>query len=114
LEPTFDAYISELVAVFREVHRVFRGDGTLWLNLGDVYAGGVNGRSAADSKSHDDRTFRNKPFSTVGNGYKPKDLMLLPARVALALQADGWWVRSDIIWHKPNPMPESIKDRPLG
>jgi DNA modification methylase len=105
-----------MVAVFRECRRVLRDDGTLWLNLGDSYASGVNGRSAADTKAmgNDDRTFRDKPFSTVGNGLKPKDLCMIPARVALALQADGWWLRSDIIWHKPSPMPESVTDRPTS
>ena len=114
LEETPDQYIEKLVAIFREVRRVLRSDGTCWVNMGDSYASSVNGRSAADTKAvgNDDRTFRDKPFSTVGNGYKPKDLMMMPARVALALQADGWYLRSDIIWHKPNPMPESCTDRP--
>jgi hypothetical protein len=84
--------------------------------MGDTYAASVNGRSAEDTKAagKDDRTFRDKPFSTVGNGLKPKDLTMLPARVALALHADGWWLRSDIIWAKPNPMPESAADRPTS
>jgi DNA modification methylase len=102
-----------MVEVFREVRRVLRKDGTLWLNLGDSYAASVNGRSAADTKAvgNDDRTFRDKPFSTIGNGLKPKDLCGIPWRVAFALQADGWWLRQDIIWSKPNPMPESVTDR---
>ena len=134
LEPTPEAYIVSMIAVFREVWRVMRPDGTLWLNIGDCYAGAPNGRSASDTKAlgNDDRTFRDKPFSTVtvkskriergagrwggGNNHavnlKPKDLVMMPARLALALQAEGWWIRSDIIWAKPNPMPESVTDRP--
>lgn len=78
--------------------------------------GTENGEIGLDAKAagNDDRTFRDKPFSTVGNGYKPKDLLMMPARLALALQADGWWIRSDIIWSKPNPMPESVTDRPTS
>ncbi len=116
LEPTFDEHLEVMVRVFREVRRVLRKDGTLWLNYGDAYAGSTNGRSAADTKAlgKDDRTFRDKPFSTVGGVFKAKDLMMMPARVALALQADGWWLRSEIVWHKPNPMPESTRDRPTS
>ena len=116
LEPTLDEHLEVMVSVFREVRRVLRKDGTLWLNYGDAYAGSTNGRSAADTKAlgKDDRTFRDKPFSTVGGPFKPKDLMMMPARVALALQADGWWLRSEIVWHKPNPMPESVTDRPTS
>jgi DNA modification methylase len=108
-----DQHIAELVALFREVRRVLRDDGTFWLNYGDAYAGHPNGRSAADTKAagNDDRTFRDKPISTVGGVFKPKDRMLLPARLAIALQEDGWWIRDEIIWHKPNPMPSSVKDR---
>jgi DNA modification methylase len=100
--------------VFAEVRRVLRADGTLWLNMGDCYAAAQNGRSARDTKvyGNDNRTFRDKPFSTIGNGLKPKDLVGMPWRVAFALQADGWYLRSPIIWAKPNPMPESITDRP--
>lgn len=114
LEPTLGLFVAHLVEVFREVRRVLRRDGTCWVNMGDCYAGTPNGKSAAEYKSEgvDDRTFRDKPFATTGNGLKPKDLCLMPARVAIALQDDGWWVRSDIIWHKPNPLPESITDRP--
>ncbi|MDH3595787.1 MAG: DNA methyltransferase, partial [Rhodospirillales bacterium] len=92
LEATPEAHIAALVAVFAEVRRVLRKDGVLWLNYGDAYATSVNGRSAADTKAagNDDRTFRDKPISTVGHGAKPKELLMLPARVALALQADGW------------------------
>jgi DNA modification methylase len=102
------------VAVLREVRRIMRKDATLWLNYGDCYATSVNGRSAADTKAagNDDRTFRDKPFSTVGGVLKPKDLCMIPHRMAIALQEDGWWVRMDNVWAKPNPMPESITDRP--
>jgi DNA modification methylase len=114
VEPTYQDHVDSVVAVFREVRRVLRKDGTLWLNYGDSYATSVNGRSAADTKTagKDDRTFRDKPFSTIQGVLKPKDLCGIPWRVAFALQADGWWLRSDIIWAKPNPMPESITDRP--
>lgn len=114
LEPSLDLYVANTVAIMREVARTLRDDGTLWLNIGDCYATAPNGRSAAKTKAAgaDDRTFRDKPFSTVGNGLKPKDLCGVPWRVALALQADGWWLRRDVIWSKSNPMPESITDRP--
>ena len=90
LEPTLNRYISIMVEVFSEVRRVLRKDGTLWLNLGDVFWGGKGKHLVL----------------------KPKDLIGLPWRIAFALQADGWYLRSDIIWHKPNPMPESVTDRP--
>ena len=124
LEPTPGEYVARLVDVFREVRRVLRDDGTLWLNLGDSYAGywgdktakakGV--RSSADTNGWTNGFNMNaKPdFHTAfdADGLKPKDLVGIPWRVALALQDDGWWLRSDIIWAKPNPMPESITDRP--
>jgi site-specific DNA-methyltransferase (cytosine-N4-specific) len=114
LEATPDAYVAQLVEVFREVRRVLRDDGTVWINLGDSYAGGgVAGSDAA---------FKGKQGSNRGNvgmvgraldhGLKPKDLVGIPWRVAFALQADGWYLRSDVIWSKPNPMPESVTDRP--
>lgn len=114
LEPTLGGHIDVMVRVFREVRRVLRRTGTLWLNYGDCYATSPNGRSAEATKAagRDDRTFRDKPFSTIGGVLKPKDLCMVPNRLAIALQEDGWWVRSKIIWHKPNPMPESAKDRP--
>lgn len=113
LEASLQEHLARLVEVFREVRRVLRPDGTLWLNYGDAYASTINGRSAAEQKAAgtDDRTFRGKPISTIGGGLKPKDRMLLPARVAIALQDSGWWVRDEIVWHKPNPMPISIRDR---
>lgn len=92
LEATPDAFVSEMVLVFREVRRVLRSDGTLWLNLGDSYSSG--GRK-----------------TQVVAGLGAKQLLGIPWRVAFALQADGWYLRQDIIWHKPNPMPESVKDR---
>lgn len=109
MEATLDEHIAVLVDVFREVRRVMKPSATLWLNYGDCYATKPNGRSAADTKSsgNDDRTFRDKPFSTVQGVLKPKDLCLVPFRLAIALQEDGWWVRSRCIWGKPNGMPDS-------
>lgn len=109
MEPTLGKHIEALVEVFREVRRVMKPDATLWLNYGDCYATKPNGRSAADTKAagNDDRTFRDKPFSTVQGVLKPKDLCLVPFRLVIALQEDGWWVRSRCIWGKPNAMPDS-------
>jgi len=114
LEPTLAEHLTVMVEVFEEVRRVLKPTGTLWLNYGDCYATAPNGRSAAEAKAvgGDDRTFRDKPFSTIGGVLKPKDLCMVPNRLAIALQEAGWWVRSEIIWAKPNPMPESINDRP--
>lgn len=114
LEPSLDLWLQHEVEIFREVRRVLRPDGTLWLNIGDAYCSSENGRSAADQKATgtDDRTFRDKPFDTASaSGLKPKQRLMLPARLALALQADGWWLRDEIVWHKLNPMPSSVKDR---
>lgn len=119
LEPTPDAYVAKLVAVFREVKRVLRDDGTLWLNLGDSYASFRDGKATPDTTRNGDTgtlvpkgAAKNRMSSTfAGTGVKHKDLVGIPWRVAFALQADGWYLRQDIIWHKPNPMPESVKDR---
>ena len=118
-------HLENLVAVFREVRRVLRDDGTLWLNYGDAYFGG----KGASNNTIQQLASRNTPTLNAGQHYvnehggtrpldrpqagmKPKDLMMMPARVAMALQADGWWIRSEIIYHKKNPMPESVTDRP--
>ncbi len=142
MEPTLGEHIETLVEVFREILRVIKPQAAVWLNYGDCYATSPNGRSAADTKAagNDDRTFRDKPFSTIGpiydpqhrargargnnldarpqqeaptgrivaGGYlKPKDLCLIPFRLVIALQEDGWFVRSRCIWGKPNGMPDS-------
>jgi DNA modification methylase len=118
LEKTPEEYTEKLVAVFREVRRVLKREGVCWLNLGDSYAGsgkGCNGDgelgiiNSAKQRSNTG-TMANLPCSTP-SGLKPKDLVGIPWRVAFALQADGWWLRQDIIWAKPNPMPESVTDR---
>ena len=116
LEQTPDAYVAELVAVFREVRRVLTDDGTLWLNLGDSYVasatGGVlQGASSLEGGKATQVEATKRPDKSV-MGLAPKNLVGIPWRVAFALQADGWYLRSDIIWHKPNPMPESVTDRP--
>lgn len=118
LEHTPEEYVARMVQVFREVRRVLKDDGTLWLNLGDCYA--INGdrrnRMSGDSHPRNCLCFHctggNTPLlSSIPEGLKPKDLVGIPWRVAFALQADGWFLRQDIIWHKPNPMPESVRDR---
>lgn len=121
LEQSPGAYVAEMVDVFRHVRRALSDDGTVWLNLGDSYAGGKQGRGDAG------RNFTGGGGNILGSGNpgngkqravppgaKPKDLLMMPARVALALQADGWYLRSQIIWAKPNPMPESVRDRPTN
>jgi DNA modification methylase len=115
LEPTLGEYIDNMVAVFREVRRVLRKDGTLWLNMGDCYASNwpCSRRSVIGAGSLENGKRENRP-PRMGAGLKDKDLVMMPARVALALQADGWWLRSEIIWAKPNPMPESVTDRPTS
>jgi len=112
LESSPQKCVAKLVKVFREVRRTLRDDGTLWLNLGDSYAGspggfqGKNGRRAS-------RTFTARiDLTKRGPGLKPKDLVGFPWMVAFALREDGWWLRSEVIWHKPNPQPESVADRP--
>lgn len=116
LEPTPDLYVQHLVEIFREVRRVLRRDGTVWCNLGDSYAASPKGNLNGQDKSGltSTRTQENSPVgvSKITAGLKPKDLLGMPWRLAFALQADGWWLRSDIIWSKPNPMPESVTDRP--
>jgi len=128
MEKTPEEYVARMVEVFREVRRVLRDDGTLWLNLGDRYMarqfgwGTKNDRSwaayhreAGDERKSAPRTGHEAEGSGEmcrRTGLKPKDLVGIPWRVAFALQADGWWLRSDIIWSKPNPMPESVTDRP--
>jgi len=124
LEETLEEYVYELVGVFRELRRVLRDDGTVWLNLGDSYFGSWGNYGDAgggqrdkqterfDRRAYEDKTVWRPPTSFPHSNLKPKDLIGIPWRVALALQADGWWLRSDIIWHKMNPMPESVTDRP--
>ncbi len=113
LEPTLDAYVAEMVGVFREVRRVLREDATLWLNIGDIYARpAAKGGSGLGGKNRD--AYGSSERADVPDGCKAKDLLMVPAMVALALRADGWFLRSDIIWHKPNPMPESVTDRPTS
>jgi site-specific DNA-methyltransferase (cytosine-N4-specific) len=113
LEATPEEYVENMVAVFREVRRVLRDDGTVWLNLGDSYASmkGNPGPNSEDEKQPAPRGWT-RPQDWRIPGLKPKDLVGIPWRVAFALQADGWYLRSDIVWSKPNPMPESVTDRP--
>ena len=112
LEKTPEEYLAKMVDIFREIRRVLRKDGTVWLNMGDGFAGSstTGGTKSLETNRREKRMF--KSSSAVPPGIKPKDLIGMPWRLALALQADGWWLRSDIIWHKPNPMPESVTDRP--
>lgn len=132
LESTPEAYVDALVDVFREVRRVLRSDGTLWLNLGDSYTGSGKGGNPDEGKQATNKgsqsigvlygktgeTARRAAVTNVSrracaeHGMKPKDLVGIPWMVAFALRADGWYLRSDIIWSKPNPMPESVTDRP--
>lgn len=152
LEPTLGEHLAVMVDIFREVRRVLRKDGTCWVNYGDCYATSPAGNKDIPHgerfhAKRDDRSFVQKPFSTVGPIYaesrpstsergfnsgskqiakppsgrvmaggalKPKDLCMMSNRLAIALQDDGWWVRSEIVWEKPNPMPESTKDRPTS
>ncbi len=125
LEATPDEYITKMVSVFREVRRVLRSDGTLWLNIGDSYAGSWGAQSRGDDyaggleggsilsarqiTAHPKQTQTGSLKRTPG--CKPKDLIGIPWMLAFALRADGWWLRQDIIWNKPNPMPESVTDR---
>ena len=109
LEETPEKFVENLVNVFREVRRVLRDDGTVWLNLGDSYSSGGRKTTTNQSLRGDNEYGVTGPKPS--NGIKEKDLIGIPWRVAFALQADGWYLRQDIIWHKPNPMPESVKDR---
>lgn len=109
LEKTPAEYVANMVAVFREVRRVLRADGTLWLNLGDSYAAN-RGYRVPNSKHVDDGN--SKGMKAAEFGLKPKDLVGIPWMTAFALRADGWYLRLDIIWHKPNPMPDGVTDRP--
>ena len=111
LEPTPEEYVATMVEVFREVRRVLRDDGTLWLNLGDTYASSGGERTYGSSDNVTGRGPGTRRHDVPASGLKPKDLCGIPWRVAFALQADGWHLRQDIIWHKPNPMPESVTDR---
>lgn len=118
LEPTPEEFIARLVDVFREVRRVLTDDGTLWVNIGDSYAGGGGFSATAPTAA----TSKSGKYGTLGalkaggvtpqGDVKAKDLLGIPWMLAFALRADGWYLRSEIIWHKPNPMPESVKDRP--
>lgn len=109
LEDDPKKFVEELVGVFREVRRVLRDDGVLWLNLGDSYAGN-NSRASQNGRAGFGNP-REGVFARTGEGLKTKDLVGIPWEVALALRNDGWYLRQDIIWHKPNPLPESVKDR---
>ncbi|NTF31786.1 site-specific DNA-methyltransferase [Rhizobium skierniewicense] len=109
LEPTLPQFIESLVRVFQEARRVLRDDGVFWLNIGDGYTSG-NRMSRSPDRKNPARAMDMRPRTP--KGLKPKDLMGIPWRLAFALQDDGWYLRSDVIWHKPNAMPESVKDRP--
>ena len=119
LEPTPQEYVQKLVNIFREIWSVLKDDGTVWLNLGDSYAsggtGGNSNKSTLQGYSSENTKNRQMQLNQISRkppkGLKPKDLVGIPWRVAFALQDDGWYLRQDIIWHKPNPMPESVKDR---
>lgn len=117
LEATPEEYISRLVSTFREIWRVLRDDGTLWLNIGDSYAGSGMGAANYPGKASEKQHTNAGSFSATGRqtmhfeGIKPKDLIGIPWMLAFALRADGWYLRQDVIWAKPNPMPESVTDR---
>ena len=114
LEQTPEEYIAAMVEVFRCVRDVLADDGTLWLNIGDSYAGGGGGNYSAGTLNNSGQNItnvRNRPAWLSQAGLKPKDLIGIPWMLAFALRADGWYLRQDIIWHKPNPMPESVRDR---
>ena len=123
-EPTLAEYVAGMVGLFRELRRALKPDGTCWLNLGDSYSGSNGGGYSSENKARSARDAAVASGNTLGQrwsgvytgtrnaeGLKSKDLCLVPYRVALALQADGWWLRDNIVWHKPNPMPASVTDR---
>lgn len=112
LEPTLQEHIAKLVDVFREVRRVLAKDGTLWLNYGDAYCATTKGAGGAGKQHSNAGSVLADRSWHIPAGLKPKDLMLMPERLAIALCDDGWYIRSRIIWAKPNPMPESVTDRP--
>jgi site-specific DNA-methyltransferase (cytosine-N4-specific) len=109
LEPTLQQFINHLVSVFTQVRRILKDEGVLWLNIGDGYTSGNRGWRAPDKKNPA-RAMNIRPDTP--EGLKPKDLIGIPWKLAFALQEDGWYLRSDIVWYKPNAMPESVKDRP--
>lgn len=121
-EKTLAEYLEAMVDLFRDIRRVLRKDGTAWINIGDSFAGGGNGGGGSFAKDGircaEEGTEKNKAMRYgrrgADGGLKPKDLMMVPARLAIALQDDGWWLRKDIIWHKSRVMPESVKDRPVS
>ena len=110
LEPSLPQFLNQLTRIFSEVKRVLAPDGTLWLNIGDGYTSGNRGYRGADKKTPA-RAMNTRP--PTPEGHKPKDLIGVPWRLAFALQDDGWFLRSDVVWNKPNAMPESVKDRPI-
>ena len=112
LEATLAEHLDSLVSVFRELRRVLRDDGTVWLNYGDAYSTGASGEQGSSSPTS--KINKGSVASKPVKEFAPKNLMGLPWRVAFALQDDGWWLRSAIVWHKPNPMPESVRDRPTN
>jgi DNA modification methylase len=114
MEKTPEEHVGRMVEIFREVRRVLRGDGVAWLNYGDSYASRTDGLHGGwnGGKDKPQRVLSEGTGQKLQTGLKPKDLIGMPWRVAFALQSDGWWLRSDVIWHKPNPMPESVTDRP--
>ena len=111
LEATPEIFVAKMVEIFKEVKRVLRDDGTLWLNLGDSYSGGGCGSRDSNKWPKQSRNDHMPVHAKKNTGLKEKDLIGIPWRVAFALQADGWYLRQDIIWHKTNPMPESVLDR---
>lgn len=114
LEPTMQEYLATMVDVFRELRRVLKPEGTCWLNIGDSYAANRTYQvpSTKGGPKHSESQSAGGKGSKVPEGLKQKDLCMIPNRLAIMLQEDGWYVRSEIIWHKPNPMPESVRDRP--